>query len=290
MNNRKTLIAMTSMTLMFGLGYGFKGEAYAEKSVAQSVEETAIKAEVKYIAQGIDEAAKAKTDQEQKKFKNLKDLQQKALSEELKPGEIRYVYINDKEYQAYAKGSPTAGAYYSLSFNTYNEYVEKYAAGNTFMPLQLQEPPEGYNFFRAIVSPYMTKKEQDKIYYQVIAEGKASDKKIYVKKLQEKRTAINIIYNMTTEKNGKRGVLAIAAEPAGPKDTTVESEPANAQSQKLKVSGQEVVYTPIDKMEYKSVAWMNPKTRVNYIIRETGGHLTKEDLIALAGQIIEASA
>lgn len=133
-------------------------------------------------------------------------------------------------------------------------------------------------------------KEQDKIYYQVIAEGKASDKKIYVKKLQEKRTAINIIYNMTTEKNGKRGVLAIAAEPAGPKDTTVESEPANAQSQKLKVSGQEVVYTPIDKMEYKSVAWMNPKTRVNYIIRETGGHLTKEDLIALAGQIIEASA
>lgn len=70
----------------------------------------------------------------------------------------------------------------------------------------------------------------------MIAEGKASDKKIYVKKLQEKRTAINIIYNMTTEKNGKRGVLAIAAEPAGPKDTTVESEPANAQSQKLKVS------------------------------------------------------
>lgn len=51
-----------------------------------------------------------------------------------------------------------------------------------------------------------------------------------------------------------------------------------------------MVYTPIDKMEYKSVAWMNPKTRVNYIIRETGGHLTKEDLIALAGQIIEASA
>lgn len=69
MNNRKTLIAMTSMTLMFGLGYGFKGEAYAEKSVAQSVEETAINAEVKYIAQGIDEAAKAKTDQEQKNSK-----------------------------------------------------------------------------------------------------------------------------------------------------------------------------------------------------------------------------
>lgn len=199
------------------------------------------------------------------------------------------MYINDKEYQAYAKGSPTAGAYYSLSFNTYNEYVEKYAAGNTSMPLQLQEPRKATIFQGNCFSIY-DEKEQDKIYYQVIAEGKASDKKIYVKKLQEKRTAINIIYNMTTEKNGKRGVLAIAAEPAGPKDTTVESEPANAQSQKLKVSGQEVVYTPIDKMEYKSVAWMNPKTRVNYIIRETGGHLTKEDLIALAGQIIEASA
>lgn len=41
----------------------------------------------------------------------------------------------------------------------------------------------------------------------MIAEGKASDKKIYVKKLQEKRTAINIIYNMTTEKMVKEEFL-----------------------------------------------------------------------------------
>ncbi|MNC59274.1 hypothetical protein D3C75_1090730 [compost metagenome] len=141
-----------------------------------------------------------------------------------------------------------------------------------------------------MIAPYLSQKEAAKISNQVIAEGKASGKKIYVKKLQEKRTWVQLIYNMATEKNGKRGVLSIVAEPAGPNDKTVESEPATAQSEKLEVGGQEVMYTAIDKMEYKSVAWMNPQTRVNYIIRETRGHLSKEELLALAGQIIEASA
>lgn len=63
-----------------------------------------------------------------------------------------------------------------------------------------------------------------------------------------------------------------------------------AQSEKLNIGGQEVIYTPNDKLEYKSVAWMNPQTRVNYIIRENRGHLTKEALLDLAGQIIKASA
>ncbi|KWX86213.1 hypothetical protein AMQ83_20220 [Paenibacillus riograndensis] len=290
MHYRKTLIAMASTALLFGLGYGPAGEAAAENSSAPSAARPAIKAEFKTIAQTSEASAKAKAEQAMKKFKNLLDLQKKALSETLKPGEIRYVYINDKEYQASSAGSSISGATYSIRYNTYNEYVEKYAAGNTSMPLQLQQAPEGYNFFMANITPYMTQKEQDKIHHQVIAEGKASGKKIYVKKLQEKRIAVQLIYNMPAEKNGKRGVLGIVAEPAGPNDKTVESEPATAQSEKLEVGGQEVMYTAIDKMEYKSVAWMNPQTRVNYIIRETRGHLTKEALLALAGQIIEASA
>ncbi|AIQ67640.1 hypothetical protein [Paenibacillus graminis] len=290
MHSKKMLIAMAGTALLFGLGYGPAGEVSAENSSAQTAAQPAIKAEFKTIAQTSEASAKAKAEQEMKKFKNLKDMEKKALSEKFKPGEIRYVYINDKEYQASSAGSSISGATYSIRYNTYNEYVEKYAAGNTAMPLRLQQAPEGYNFFMANITPYMTQKEQNKIYQQVIAEGKASGKKIYVKKLQEKRTAINIIYKMATEKNGITGVLGIVAEPAGPNDKTVESEPVTAQSEKLEVGGQEVIYTPIDKMEYKSVAWMNPQTRINYIIRETRGHLTKEELLALAGQIIEASA
>ncbi|CQR54182.1 hypothetical protein [Paenibacillus riograndensis] len=290
MHYRKTLIAMASTALLFGLGYTPAGEAAADNSSAPSAARPAIKAGFKTIALTGEASAKAKTEQEMKKFKNLKDMEKKALSETLKPGEIRYVYINDKEYQASSAGSSTSSAKYSIRYNTYNEYAEKYAAGNTAIPLRLQQQPEGYNLWVAEIAPYLSQKEEAKIYNQVIAEGKASGKKIYVKKLQEKRTTVNLIYNMPSEKNGKRGVLGIVAEPAGPNDKTVESEPATAQSEKLDVGGQEVMYTAIDKMEYKSVAWMNPQTRVNYIIRETRGHLTKEALLALAGQIIEASA
>ncbi|GGF98039.1 hypothetical protein GCM10010912_48460 [Paenibacillus albidus] len=289
MHYKKMLIAMAGSALLFGLGYGPAGEAAAENSSAPSAAQLSIKVEFKTIAQTSEASAKAKAEQKMKKFKNLIDLQQKALSETLKPGEIRYVYINDKEYQASSAGSSISGATYSIRYNTYNEYVEKYAAGNTSMPLQLQQAPEGYSFSMANIAPYMTQKEQDKIYQQVIAEGKASGQKIYVKKLQEKRTAVHLIYKMATEKNGITGVLGIVTEPAGPNDKTVESEPVMAQSEKLEVGGQEVIYTPIDNMEYKSVAWMNPQTRVNYIIRETRGHLTKEAMLALAGQIIEAS-
>ncbi|MNW51944.1 hypothetical protein D3C74_294430 [compost metagenome] len=281
---------MASTALLFGLGYGPAGEVSAENSSAQTAAKPAIKAEFTTIAQTSEASAKAKAEQEMKKFKNLIDLQQKALSEKFKPGEIRYVYINDKEYQASSAGSSISGATYSIRYNTYNEYVEKYAAGNTAMPLRLQQQPEGYNLWVAVIAPYLSQKEAAKISNQVIAEGKASGKKIYVKKLQEKRTWVQLIYNMPSEKNGKRGVLGIVAEPAGPNDKTVESEPVVAQSEKLEVGGQEVIYTPLDKMEYKSVAWMNPQTRINYIIRETRGHLTKEELLALAGQIIEASA
>ncbi|MBT2287631.1 hypothetical protein J7E73_00490 [Paenibacillus albidus] len=286
MHYRKTLITMASSALLFGLGYGPAGEVFAENADAQSAVKPAIKAEVRLIAQSGEASAKAKAEQELKKFKNLIDLQQKALSEKFKPGEIRYVYINDKEYHASPSSTLFASNSYRITYKTYDEYAEKYAAGNTAMPLRLQQQPEGYNLWIAEIAPYLSEKEKAKISNQVIAEGKASGKKIYVKKLQEKRTAVHLIYNMTSEKNGKRGVLGIIAEPAGPNDKTVESEPVMAQSEKLEVGGQEVIYTPIDNMEYKSVAWMNPQTRVNYIIRETRGHLTKEAMLALAGQII----
>lgn len=46
------------------------------------------------------------------------------------------------------------------------------------------------------------------------------------------------------------------------------------------IGTQEVIYTPIDSLEYKPVAWMNPQTSVSYIIRETRGNMTSEASIA----------
>ncbi|MGN7765756.1 hypothetical protein [Paenibacillus sp. 22594] len=289
MNFRKMLMAVTGTALLLGTGYGASGEVAADRSRIQSAALPAIKADVKYIAQTSEAEATAKREQELKRFKNLLDQQQKALSGKYQPGEIRYVYINDKEYHASISSTPFASNSYSLIYRNYDEYIKKNATGNTAMPLELKQIPDGYNFTLARIAPYLSWPEQKKMFSQVIAEGKASGQKIYVKKLQEKRISVELIYTMASPVNGISGVLAITAEPAGAADKTVESEPVKPQSEKLKVGGQEVVYTSIDKQEYKSVAWMNPKTRVNYIIRENRGQLTKEELIAVAGQVIEAS-
>lgn len=274
MNDYKKLAAAASaLLLLLGIaGYRSPVEASADRAGIQSEAD-----------------ARAEAEQGRKKFKSLLDQQQQALSGPYQPGEIRYVYINDKEYHASFSSALFMSNSYSLVYRNYDEYAEKYAAGKNAMPLELKQLPDGYNFTMARVAPYLTWSEQKKLSNQVIAEGKASGKKIFVKKLQEKRTSVELIYTMAAPVNGISGVLAITAEPAGVKDKTVESEPIKAQSEKLKIGGQEVVYTQIDKQEYKSVAWMNSKTRVNYIIRENRGHLTKEELIALAGQVIGAS-
>ncbi|KHL91738.1 hypothetical protein QW71_33050 [Paenibacillus sp. IHB B 3415] len=290
MNYRKTIMAMTSAALLLGIGYGASGQAFADPSRLQSAAALpAIQADTKYMAQVSQEEAKAKAEQELKKFKSLLDQQKKALSGTYLPGEIRYVYINDKEYQASSIGSSYASNSYSLMFRNYDEYVKKYAAGKTAMRLELNQLPDGYNFTLARIAPYQTSSEQKQMFNQVIAEGKASGKKIYVKKLQEKRTSIELIYTMAAPVNGITGVLSINAEPAGAAGKAVESEPVQPQSEKLKVGGQEVIYTANDKQEHKSVVWMNAKTHVNYIIREDRGHLNKEELLALAGQVMEAS-
>ncbi|MEK3686937.1 hypothetical protein [Paenibacillus sp. FSL R10-2736] len=290
MNYRKTIMAMTSAALLLGIGYGASGEAFAASSGIQSAAALpAIMTDVKYIAQVSEAEARAKAEQEVKKFKSLLDQQKKALSGTYQPGEIRYVYINDKEYQASPIGSSYASNSYSLMFRNYDEYVKKYAAGKPAMRLELKQPPEGYNFTLARIAPYQTSSERKQIFNQVIAEGKASGKKIYVKKLQEKRISIELIYTMTAPVNGITGVLSINTEPAGAAGKAVESEPVQPQSEKLKVDGQEVIYTANDKQEHKSVVWMNAKTHVNYILREDRGHLNKEELLALAGQVMEAS-
>lgn len=285
MNYRKMFMAVTSAALLLGTGYGASGEAFAAPSGIQSAAGLpGIRTDVKYIAQVSEAEARAKAEQELKKFKSLLDQQKKALSGTYQPGEIRYVYINDKEYQASPIGSPYASNSYSLMFRNYDEYVKKYAAGKTAMRLELKQLPDGYNFTLARIAPYQTWSEQKKIFNQVIAEGKASGKKIYVKKLQEKRISIELLYTMAAPVNGITGVLAIRAEPAG-----AAGQPVEPQSEKLKVGGQEVVYTANDKQESKQVVWMNAKTRVNYTVREDRGHLTKEEMIAVAGQVIDAS-
>ncbi|NQX45520.1 hypothetical protein HQN87_09275 [Paenibacillus tritici] len=290
MNYRKMFMAVTSVALLVGIECGASVEAFAAPSRIQSAAALpAIKTDVKDVAQVSMEEARAKAEQEQKKFKSLLDQQKKALSGTYQPGEIRYAYINDKEYQASPIGSSYGSNSYSLIFRNYDEYVKKYAAGKTAMRLELNQLPDGYNFTLARIAPYQTSSEQKQILNQVIAEGKASGKKIYVKKLQEKRISIELIYTMAAPVNGITGVLAFRTEPAGAAGKTVESEPVQPQSEKLKVDGQEVIYTANDKQEHKSVVWMNAKTHVNYILTEDRGHLTKEELLALAGQVMEAS-
>lgn len=287
MNYRNMLMIVTGAALLLGVGCGASGVAFADQSRIQQAALLDIKGGIKHIATSPAEAT-AKREQELKKFKSLLDQQQKALSGKYQPGEIRYVYINDKEYQASPSSSPYASNSYSLIFRNYDEYTRKNVTGKTAMPLELKQVPDGYNFTLARIAPFQTWSEQKKMFNQVIAEGKASGKKIYVKKLQEKRISIELIYTMASPVNGITGVLAITAEPATA-DKTVESELVKPESEKLKVGGQEVIYTAIAKQEHKSVVWMNAKTHVIYIIREDRGHLTKEELIALAGQVMEAS-
>jgi hypothetical protein len=265
MFNRKMLIAMSSALLLFVISFGPAGEAAAQTSEAE---------------------AKAKAEEQLNPFKNLLNLEQKALNEAYKPGEIRYVYINDKAYHAVPSSKLVSSRTNSTEYMTYKDYAEKYAGGSPAMSLQLPQTPEGYKFQMARVAPYLTQKEQDKMFAQVIAEGKASGQKIYVKKLIEKRTAIQLFYNTAAPEIGMTGTLAITAEPADPKDKTVES--VKAPSEKLEVASQVLIYTPINKLD-KSVAWMNPKTRVHYVIQDNRGIMSKEAMITLAGQIIEAS-
>ncbi|WNS40714.1 hypothetical protein [Paenibacillus sp. MMS20-IR301] len=279
---KKRAAAIAAAVLLLGVGGVPASNASAEPSGLLPA------ASVNNVAQTSLKAAAAQKDEISIKFKDLLDQQQEALSEEYKPGEIRYVYINDKEYQSSFTGGSMTSNSYTLMFDGYDEYAKKYAAGKSAMPLKLKQLPEGYNFTYGKVVPFMSWAEQKALYYQVIKEGKASGKKIYVKKLQEKRLAIELVYTMAVPVNGKTGMLSITAEPAGPTDKGVASEEVTAQSQKLKVGSQEVIYTAKEKQNYKSVAWMNSKTRINYIIRD-GGHLNKEQLLELAGQVMEQS-
>ncbi|WNS40713.1 hypothetical protein [Paenibacillus sp. MMS20-IR301] len=281
--SKKRAAAIAAAVLLLGMGGVPASNASAEPSGLLPA------ASVNNVAQTSMDDALAQRKQLLTKFKPLLDQQRKALDEEYKPGEIRYVYINDKEFQASSIGGTISSDSYLLMFQKYDEYTKKYAAGKSPMPLKLQQTPEGYNFFTAKIAPFMSRTEQKALYNQLIAEGKASGKKIYVKKLQEKRVSIELIYTMAVPVNEITGVLTITAEPAGPADKGVASEEVTAQSQKLKVGSQEVIYTLKEKQEYKSVAWMNPKTRINYIIRENRGHWTKEQLLELAGQVMAQS-
>ncbi|MBT2289945.1 hypothetical protein J7E73_12480 [Paenibacillus albidus] len=272
----KSTIAVTSLALLLGSAYGSASAAGSNRSAAQSA---------------------GATTQTQKSIKAQVDA---ILLQKKKPGEIYYIYVNDKKYNP--GGFAYWGTSYSLPIQNYDEYVQK--AGVLKTPfLQLQQAPEGFEFQSAYIGPYKPQTwsiEGQKLSKQIVAEGKASGKTVYVKKVTETRRSVSLTYAERLAFQEKGAYLTITAEPAGEVDPEVDYAPSLAKPEKLDISGQELTYKTGDALIYKTanstminnskgahyLEWIDSRTRISYTIYASGGKVTKESLAALAEQII----
>ncbi|GGF65190.1 hypothetical protein GCM10010912_07760 [Paenibacillus albidus] len=277
MKLQRIAIAVTSLALLLGSAY--EPASAANRSAASSA------------------AAASNATQSQKNIKAQVDA---VALKKKNPGEIYYVYVNDKKY------NPGGYAYqafsYGLPFKNYEQYVQK---AESLKPpfLQLPQAPEGFKFNSAYIGAYKPNPktiEGQKLSKQVVAEGKASGKQVYIKKVTDKRLNVSLTYKENSSTPSGQAFLAITAEPAGTLDPTIEYVPALAEPEKLEVEGQELTYKTGDALVYKTanspainssqgahyLEWVDSRTQISYTIYLSGGDTKKEALVGVAEQII----
>ncbi|KWX72746.1 hypothetical protein [Paenibacillus jilunlii] len=285
MKFHKPVIALASLGLLLGSAYGSHAAAAASQSTTKSA------------AKGATAVPVASTKETTKKIQAQVDAIQ---LQKKNPGEIYYVYVNDKKvnpggfsYRAFA---------YGLPFNNYQEYVQKAQVLKTPF-LQLEQAPEDFQFqtaYLGVYTPQTWSIEGQKLSKQIVEEGKASGKTVFVKKMTDKRWSINLTYQGSPGSQQAGAFLSITAEPAGTPDPSIEYVPSLAEPEKLSVEGQDLTYKAGDALKYKTASspvinnspgeqrleWIDSGTKISYTIIATGGEITKEALVSLAEQII----
>lgn len=278
MRFQKSAIALASLGLLLGSAYGSASAASGSKSSTKS-------------------AAADSTQQTTKKIQAQIDAIQLQTK---KPGEIYYVYVNDKKYNP--GGFSYRAFSYGLPFKNYQEYVQKAQVLKTPF-LQLEQAPEDFQFqtaYLGVYTPQTWSIEGQKLSKQIVAEGKASGKTVFVKKMTDKRWSVTLTYQGSPGSQQAGAFLSIVAEPAGTPDPSIENVPSLAEPEKLSMEGQDLTYKAGDALKYKTanspvinnspgeqrLEWIDSGTKISYTIIATGGEIKKEALVSLAEQII----
>ncbi|MEC0171626.1 hypothetical protein [Paenibacillus graminis] len=278
MKFHKPVIALASLGLLLGSAYGSASAASGSKSSTKSAAAASIQQTTKKIQAQVD------TIQLQKK----------------NPEEIYYVYVNDKKYNP--GGFSYRAFTYGLPFNNYQEYVQKAQVLKTPF-LQLEQEPGDFQFqtaYLGVYTPQTWSIEGQKLSKQIVEEGKASGKTVFVKKMTDKRWSVTLTYQGSPGSQQAGAILSMIAAPAGTPDPSIEYAPSLAEPEKLVVEGQELTYKTRDALKYKTanspvinnsqgeqrLEWKDSRTKISYTIIATGGEITKEALVSLAEQII----
>ncbi|MBT2289946.1 hypothetical protein J7E73_12485 [Paenibacillus albidus] len=221
----------------------------------------------------------------QQSQKNLAE-QLKALKSQFrKPGEILYIFVNDKKLNP--GGLRVDFSASQQMFKNYSEYLKKAKALKTPF-LQLTSAPKGYTFAFANISSFMPEGWSDeyvKLSESLKAQSQSSGKDILTKLVLEKRSRVNLSY----AKNNS--YLLMSAAPAGtlsPKVSfpapAVAPEMVTIYSQKLTYTTGKALPQPND-LNTKWLEWIDSRTHVSYKLTVDKA-MTKEALLAVAKDII----
>ncbi|QQZ58740.1 DUF4367 domain-containing protein [Paenibacillus sonchi] len=263
MKFQKIAIAMTSLALLFGFTYDTAGTAQAETYVKGKT--------------GLYKPSKKQLAEKKELDKRVEAIRAQVRA----PGEIDYVIVKNMTINLPEGFDDWSIFEYNEGIKNYDEYLKKSKALQ-IPRLELAEVPEGYQFTGASIytsRPPLSSAEDKKISSQLLAEYKAAGKNFYTKRISFKnRTGVSLSY-----KKGKSGffvsIVPTFTEPSNMKAKTMKKD-------KLTIAGQEVTYT--EEGDYLRLQWDDKDAKFTHTVGSNNNGLTKEELKAIAKQLIAA--
>ncbi|WP_039838243.1 hypothetical protein [Paenibacillus sonchi] len=272
MKFQKTAIALTSLALLLGAG----GTAMAATPV--------------FGETGLYPPSKQQLQEHKEIIKQAEAIQQKKRQ----LGEIEYIYIKNMTQNL------PEGFDYVIGEGGYEAFKDYAALMERAESLGVPQPkglivPEGYQFTGGAIQTHVPQSwsaENEKVLKQLRVKAAAAGKKFYTEKTtQEKRKDIRMSYA-----KGKTQ-LSIAIEHTDVQSPNVEimDDPKSEKPGELTIAGQKVTYTggaSLPKGSFPAtqhyVRWNDKDANLSYRVWARDNGLSKQDLIALAEQLINA--